>query len=116
MLYLDKWTWEPEKRAVLQKMSADTKNYKVSHLRSNFNVLGKWYVPDQNVMFLLYEADKPTIQSNDEWLKHAKVESFNVNDARELDAVAKKHGLKTELGFATQLKQKIPAIATRPIQ
>lgn len=110
MLYLDKWTWAPEKREALQKLATDPQIYKVSHARSGFKVVGKWYVPDQNAMFMLYEADKPTLQSNDEWLKHATVESFNVVDARDLDEVAKQHGQKTELRFAAQLKQVIPTI------
>lgn len=101
MLVLTIWTWEPANRERLQKLAIDMKQrlQKMAvEEKENFkriNTLGEWHDVSGNRMFLLQDTNDPLalIEANQEWLKYAKAESFNVIDAKDLYKTAQKHGL-----------------------
>jgi hypothetical protein len=99
MLILTIWTWEPENRERLQKMAVEVRQ-RVQKMSAEekekfkrINMLGEWHDVSGNRMFTLQDATDPSalIEANQDWLKYAKAEYFNVIDAKDLYKIAEKY-------------------------
>ncbi len=79
MLFMDIWTWEPEKRQEVQKRWSEFK------YPEDIKLVGEWLDLTGNRFFVLYEVDDPKIMLsvNDMWLDIAKVDSVPVMEAKE---------------------------------
>ncbi|MCZ7361097.1 MAG: hypothetical protein O8C55_13585 [Candidatus Methanoperedens sp.] len=71
MLFMDIWTWGPEKRHEVQKRWSEFK------YPEDIKLVGEWLDLTGNRFFVLYEVDDPKIMLsvNDMWLDIAKVDS-----------------------------------------
>ncbi len=80
MLFMDIWTWEPEKRREVQKRWTEFK------YPEDMKVVGEWLDLAGNRIFVLYEVDDPRtmLTANDMWLDIAKVDSVPVMEAKEV--------------------------------
>ncbi len=97
MLVFQVWTWDHAKTDQLRKMAPIEGKKKEFHA---IKVRGKWYEKSGTRLFLLAEVKDPAELNgvNGPWLEHgAKVETFEVDDAIEVDKLARTHGHPTEL-------------------
>lgn len=99
MLVLTIWTWEPGNRERLQKMAVEVRQRIQKMSAENkekfksINTLGEWHDVSGNRMFTLQDANDSSalIEANQDWLKYAKAEYFNVIDAKDLYKIAEKY-------------------------
>ncbi|HDS46412.1 MAG TPA: DUF3303 domain-containing protein [Methanomicrobia archaeon] len=77
MLFMDIWTWEPEKRDEMGKRWSEWK------CPEGMTVHGAWLDLSGNRYFVLYEVEDPQVlqAANNSWTDVAKVESVPVMDA-----------------------------------
>lgn len=80
MLFMDIWTWEPEKRDEIHKIYNDFKQ------PEGVKVVGEWLDITGNRFFFLKEVDDPKamLEANDSFLKIAKVDSVPVMENKEV--------------------------------
>ncbi|KCZ73584.1 Protein of unknown function (DUF3303) [Candidatus Methanoperedens nitroreducens] len=78
MLFMDIWTWEPDKRDEVIKRATGLKS------PEGMKVLGEWLDLTGNRIFLLYEVDDPRVilEASYIWTDIAKVDSVPVMDAK----------------------------------
>ncbi|VVB88119.1 Uncharacterised protein [uncultured archaeon] len=88
MLFMDVWTWEPEKRREVEERWSEFK------YPEEIKVVGEWLDLTGNRIFILYEVDdqKVMLAVNDMWLDIAEVDSIPVMEAKE---VAKMYAKKS---------------------
>ena len=74
MLFMDIWTWEPEKRDEMTKRAAEWK------CPVGIKELGSWHDLTGNRTFYLYEAEDPAVllATNSYWTDIASCESVPV--------------------------------------
>ena len=74
MLFMDIWTWEPEKRDEMAKRAAEWK------CPAGMKVLGSWVDLTGNRVFYLYEVEDPKVllAANTYWTDIATCESVPV--------------------------------------
>ena len=74
MLFMDIWTWEPEKRDEMAKRAAEWK------CPAGMKELGYWYDLTGSRVFYLYEAEDPAVilKAGNYWTDIAKCESVPV--------------------------------------
>ena len=79
MLFMDMWTWEPEKRDEVERRSAEWKS------PEGMKVINEWLDLTGGRVFLLYEVDDPVVllAANENWTDIAKVETVPVMDVEE---------------------------------
>ena len=80
MLFMDIWTWEPEKREEVRKRWSEYK------YPEEIKLVGEWLDITGNRIFVLYEVDDPRVMlaANDIWLDIARVDSVPVMEAKEV--------------------------------
>lgn len=80
MLFMDIWTWEPEKRDEVAKRWAEWECPK------GITVRGAWVDLTGNRYFFLYEVEDPRVllAANTYWNDIARVDSVPVMDAEEV--------------------------------
>ena len=80
MLFMDIWTWEPEKRDEVEKRAAEWK------CPEGIREHGHWIDLTGNRAFYLYEVEDPKVllAANDYLTDIAKCESVPVMDAEEV--------------------------------
>jgi hypothetical protein len=80
MLFMDIWTWEPEKRDEVAKRWVEWK------CPQGMSVRGAWIDLTGNRYFLLYEIEDPKVllAANSSWTDIAKVDCVPVMDAEEV--------------------------------
>lgn len=79
MLFMDMWTWEPEKRDEVERRAAEWKS------PEGMKVINEWIDLTGGRVFLLYEVDDPGVllAANANWTDIAKVETVPVMDVEE---------------------------------
>ena len=80
MLFMDIWTWEPEKRDEMVKRAAEWK------CPTGMKELGYWVDLTGNRVFSLYEVEDPAVllEANNYWTDIAKCESVPVMEMEEV--------------------------------
>ena len=86
MLFMDIWTWEPEKRDEVAKRAAEWK------CPEGIKVIGEWFDLTGHRAFYLYEVEdsKVLLAANDYWTDIAKCESVPVMDIEEVKKLMSK--------------------------
>ena len=79
MLFMDIWTWEPEKRDEVAKRAAEWK------CPEGMTELGSWIDLTGNRAFYLYDVEDPKVllAANDYWTDIAKCDSVPVMESEE---------------------------------
>ncbi len=91
MLFMDVWTWEPEKREEVVKRWSEYKYPK------EVKLIGEWLDLTGNRIFVLHEADDPKVilEANSCWLDIARVDSVPVMKAKEVAEIFAEKMAKT---------------------
>jgi len=86
MLFMDIWTWEPERRNEMEKRWAEWK------YPEGIKVIGEWLDLTGNRFFLLYVVEDPKVllEANYYWTDLAKVESVPVMEFGEVSKLLPK--------------------------
>ena len=79
MLFMDMWTWEPEKRDEVERRAAEWK------CPDGMKVINEWLDLTGGRVFLLYEVDDPGVllAANANWTDIARVETVPVMEVEE---------------------------------
>ncbi len=80
MLFMDIWSWEPEKRDEVEKRWSEYK------YPEEIKLIGEWLDITGNRIFVLYEVDDPEamIAANHYWTDIAKVDCVPVMEAKKV--------------------------------
>lgn len=80
MLFLDIWTWEPDKRDEIERRASEWK------FPEGMKEIGYWVDLTGRHAFCVYDVEDPKVllEANHYWTDIAKVESFPVMDIKDV--------------------------------
>lgn len=83
MLFMDIWTWEPEKRDEIEKRWSEYK------YPEEIKVIGEWLDLTGGRFFVLHEINDPEtmLKANEPWTDIAKLDSVPVMEAKDVARV-----------------------------